>query len=92
MLLISNVPFPLFVKVMGCGELDEPTFTWPKLIWFGEITALGCTPTPVKLTCCGPPALSSIFRLALNCPVTCGVKLTLIVQFAFTWMVEQSFD
>src|SRR5437773_1296040 len=61
------------------------SFCLPKDRLVGFKVAMGPTPVPVRLTCCGlPPALSVILKLAERLPLAVGVNVTVNVQLAPT--------
>src|SRR5437899_10601429 len=65
--------------------LVVPTFCLPKDRLVGFKVAIGPTPVPVRLTCCGlPPALSVMLIFAERFPLAVGVNVTLNVQLAPT--------
>lgn len=71
------------VRVTSCAVLGVPTAWLPKARLAAERVTAGPTPVPLRTTVCGPPAaLSLMTKSPLVLPVTEGLKVTLMVQFA----------
>jgi hypothetical protein len=84
-LLTVKLAVPVLLSVIGTAVLVKPTGTPLKLILAGVSVATGATPVPPIATLWGLPlALSVIFTAEDRLPVFVGVKITLIVQLAFT--------
>lgn len=87
MLLIARAVLPVFVRVTPCAALVVPTSCEPKLSLDGARLTAGAsgTPLPDRLTLCGlPVALSATCTEAVRVPAAVGLKVTEIVQLAFT--------
>jgi hypothetical protein len=77
---VNGLEVPL-LKVTGCGELELPTPTLPKLTAPGKSETFA-VPVPVRLAV-WVPALSSTVSVPVRVPVCVGVKVTLMVQLEF---------
>jgi hypothetical protein len=74
--------------VIALGELLDPTFREVKVIDFGE-KETEVRPEPVRFTVWGLVGASSVtVTVAALEPIACGVKLTVMEQFAPTATVE----
>src|SRR5580692_5654348 len=74
---------PVLVSTTVWAALGIPTLSMPKLRLVGERPTAGAVPVPVSETVWALPlALSVIVIAPLRVPVTVGVKVTLIAQFA----------
>jgi len=75
------------LRVTLIGKLEVPTFTSPKLIAVGE--SMTAVPVPDSVTCCGlPVALSVTESVPFTIPLSVGVNVTWISQFASTAKVD----
>lgn len=84
-LLMVKLAVPVLLIVMVAGALLDPTRIPVKLRPAGVNVAIGATPTPLIATVCGlPEALSVNLTVDDRLPVLVGLKITLIVQLAFT--------
>jgi hypothetical protein len=83
MLEIVRLAVPLFVSVTVCAGLVVVSGCAAKLRLVGDSVTAGATPVPLRGTCCGLPAASSLTETAAErAPVVVGEKLTPMVQFA----------
>lgn len=83
MLVIPSVVEPMFVTLTSCGLLVVPTICPPKLRLAGD--TLTKPPVPLNDTVCKADAtLSVTLKLPVLTPSPAGVKVTLIVQLAWT--------
>lgn len=81
--LIVNEDVPLFVSVIPCDALGEPTDCAENVRLVGEKDTPAANPVPVRGTVCGLPlALSVMEIVAFLAPAARGVNVTLIMQFA----------
>jgi hypothetical protein len=84
-LFTVKLAVPVLLSVIGTPALVEPTGTPLKLILAGVSVAIGATPVPLIATLWGLPLpLSVIFTADDRLPVLVGMKITLMVQLAFT--------
>ena len=85
---IVRGPVPVFVTVIVCAALDEPTTMPPKFSAVAERLSPGTVAVPVSETACGlPVALSVRVSTPVRVPETVGVKVTEMVQVAFAAML-----
>ena len=85
MSLTVKLAVPVLLTVTDCVALLFPTSTPVKLRLAGDSVTAGATPVPLNATLCGlPAALSVMLTVDVRLPVCVGVKVTLMVQLAFT--------
>ena len=87
MLLIERAAVPVFVSVIACAALVVPT------VWLANVRLVGdkltagtaATAVPVSDTACGLEAALSVSVMPpVSVPAEVGLKVTEIVQLAFT--------
>jgi hypothetical protein len=90
---IANGAFPVFERTTVCTLLVVPTSWFANVRPVEERCAIGWIPVPVSVTVCGfSGASSAIVSTDAWSPISLGVNLTLMVQWAPTERVAaQSF-
>ncbi len=74
---------PVLVSVTGSVAVF-PTGVPGKVSAASDRVTAGAVPFPLNVTCCGDPAeLSAIFSVAVCAPAAAGLKVKVILQFAF---------
>lgn len=82
-LLMVNGALPVFVRVTVCGALVMPMPWLLKLRPVRERNTRGATPMPPRETTRGLPVASSVtVMVPIRAPMTVGVKVTSMAQFA----------
>jgi hypothetical protein len=86
---ITRGAVPLFVSVVVCAALVVPIARQPNARLVGVNVTAGAVPVPVSAIVCGLfGALSVIETAAVRVPAAVGLKITEIVQVAFTASID----
>src|SRR5690242_18280763 len=83
MLVTCNCPVPVLLIVTVFG-VAWPIGWLPKSTGEGEtpMPGVACSPVPLNVSWCGPPALSAMLRIALRAAANAGVNVRLMFALA----------
>ena len=86
---ITRGAVPLFFSVVVCAALVVPIVREPNERLVGVSVTAGPVPVPVSTIVCGLFEASSVIATpAVRLPVAVGLKMTEIVQVAFTGSID----